>query len=192
MFTASCNKDLIMQGSKWFAERSGRNKMVFSGVVSWDTEGGYKCQRHLLSVGVSGAGCSPEGSEHSRAVTWQGWDPCCPLARGHLSPSCESASQWGQSYSLREAFSSFYKALHEWHCRLRSLSLLSISLSLPCWCFIFPVSFVVLSLFEPNLVSMRSQGDFVALFFPLPGMRDYCFLLEKCNQCSAWRPGHCV
>lgn len=56
----------------------------------------------------------------------------------------------------------------------------------------FLVSFVVLSLFEANLVSMRSRWDFVALSSPLPGMRDYCFLLEKCNQCSAWRPGHCV
>lgn len=96
-----------------------------------------------------------------------------------------------ESYSLREAFSSLYKALHEWHGRVRSLSLLSTSLSIPCWCFIFLVSFVVLSLFEPNIVSVRSRWDFVALFFPLSGTKGYCFLLEKCNQCSACRPGHC-
>lgn len=115
-----------------------------------------------------------------------------PHSAEHLSPSWESASQWVESYSLREAFSSLYKALHEWHCRLRSLSLLSISVSFPCRCFIFLVSFVVLSLFEPNLVSMRSQWDFVALFSPLSGMRGNCFPLEKCKQCSAWRPGHCA
>lgn len=33
---------------------------------------------------------------------------------------------------------------------------------------------------------------FCCIVSPLPGMRGYCFLLEKCNRHSARRPSHCL
>lgn len=121
MFPASCDKDLITQDSEWFAERSGRNKMLFSGVVSWDTEGGYKCQRHLLSMGVSGVGWRVRAQQ---SCDMPRVGPLQPPGRvEHLCPSWESESQWVQSIFIlvpspscvalqaEKAFTAFYFSL---------------------------------------------------------------------------------
>lgn len=109
------------------------------------------------------------GSEHRERG-----DPCTPELQLPAPPCAEHLS-------MVAAFSSL----------VQSLSLPFLSLPLPCCGSFFSRQLYSSQLFRTE----HGEGDVSTLlrYFPsLPGMRGYCFLLEKCNQHTAQRPSHYV
>lgn len=172
--------------------------MLSSVVVSWGAEGGYKCRRHPLSMGVSGAGCSPEGSEHSSAVTRQGWDPCSPGAMAAGPSQCRAlllpVSLPHTGGELQSEGSIFILVL--------SPSWVALQAEKSFTAFYFSLSSLLMFHFCSQICSsqplwtkpseLEISVRFCCIIFPSPWNDGLLFLLEKCNQCSAWRPGHCV
>lgn len=162
MFASSCDKDLTPEGSKWFAERSGRNKILSSLHNVLEMQKRMREEKAPAFYGNTGWWLWP-GSECSSAVTQQGWDPAPPRAA-----AATSLPMWSTSLSLIAAFSSLvHKALPERYCTGWGNNLLH-SLPIPCCGFFFLGSYIVVNLFVPKVVSVTSERSCCIIFIPSP------------------------
>lgn len=142
-------------------------------------------KRHLPSTGALGGGY---GQGQSAAVLWPSKGGILLLPKLQLPPP----SPCGVPPSLCSIFILGTKPFLSGIAQGGEIIRCILSLPIPCCGFFFLGSYIVVNLFALKVVSMTSERSCCIILFRLPRMRGYCFLLEKCNQHSAWKPSHYV